>query len=147
LPKTYAIQGGLDRLFQPTTGDRIIGSKEASRATKTYISSERGAFLIAALKSHAEGLVETVRILHTATYGKTQDKTPEGETFLRDLTDDEVCERYPGCRRWRELHQFIVEHYASQEGFAVQAAVQMHAKGALEKERAESSIQAGERDE
>lgn len=143
MAKPYTLPGGVDRLFQPSTSDRIIGSREKDRSTKTYISTEKGAFLIAAVKTHAEGLIETVRRLHRQTHGPVKD-TVEGKEVLRDLTDDEVCTQYQGCRMWREFHQFIVEHYASQEGFAVQASVQMYAKQALEKERAESSVDAKE---
>lgn len=131
----------MDRLFQPSTSDRIIGSHEKARATKTYISSEKGAFIVAAIKTHSEGLIETVRRLHRTQYGYVSE-VKDGKAVLRDLTDEEVCERYKGCRLWREFHQFIVEHYASQEGFAIQAAVQMYAKEAVAKERAESSVDA-----
>lgn len=110
--KTYDLPGGVDALFRPSTGDRIIGSKEDGRSTKTFFSSERGALLLSLVGNHARGLIKRVMLLHQLKTGVL-------------LTEEQVKEKYPGCKKWSEVHQMILEHYASVEGFAVQATVSL----------------------
>lgn len=126
--KGYDLPGGLQALLNPTTADRIIGVDEGKRSTKTYISSERAGLLLGLLEQHAAGLIKTVQEMH---FEETEE----------DLTVDEVCLLYPGCKAWREVHQFIVEHYASTGGFSIQATVRM-AQDLLntQRQQADSSI-------
>lgn len=99
---------------------------------------------MALLLRHARSVVRRVMLLHNAkaTLGNVP-VIPDTEDW-RDykLTWDQVCQYYPGAQTWSELHQFFVEHYASQEGFAVGATVRLAQTQLLEeKQRAESSIQ------
>lgn len=127
--KPYELTGGFDQLFKPSTGDRIIGSKEDQRATKTFIPSERSAILLSLLENHAKSVMKRVILLHRKTYGG-----PE-------LTPEEAKLIYPGVKKWADLHQGLVEHYASQEGFAVQATVSLEKSRILQEQRnTESSI-------
>ncbi len=70
-------------------------------------------------------------------------KTHEQQYKVK-LTFEQALEKYEACKNWLELHQFIVEHYASNQGFAVEATVRLAQKQLLEdKMKAESSVQEG----
>lgn len=115
-------------MFRPSTADTIIGSREGQRSTKTYIQTERSAIMLALVENHARGLVEAVVKL----------RKNEG---LPPLDLPELVKAYPGCKKWIELHQQLVEHYASLEGFTVQAAVRLAQSKLYEAtEHGESSI-------
>lgn len=131
--RTYE-DGGIDDLFRPSSGDRIIGSEEAKRSTKTFISSERSAITLALIENHAKAVIKNLqRLVHHE----------EGV----QLTPIQVVERFSGAKRWVELHQMLVEHFASTEGFSVQAVVRMEqAKLLANQHRAESSITTGDHD-
>lgn len=129
--KPYELPGGLDHLFKPSTADRIIGSKEAQRSTKTFIPTERAGILLAIIENHATGALKRVRMLYAQ------------ENPGKELSKEEALERYPGCRRWHEIHQFLVEHFASLQGFSVQGAVKAERdRLTQENQKAESSIKA-----
>ena len=120
----------MERLFPASTTDKIVGSKEADRSTKTFISSERSAIVVSLLLGHARACIRRTMMLHNSTYEPA-------------MKWDEIVEHYPGCKHWAETHQFLVEHFGSQEGFLVQAAVKLEAsKLEQEKQRADSSVQA-----
>jgi hypothetical protein len=126
--KPYEVSG-FEQLFKPSTGDRIIGSKEDQRSTKTFIPSERSAILLSLLENHAHSVAKRVIRLH-------QEKNGGPE-----LTITQAKELYPGVKKWIELHQELVEHYASQEGFAIQATVSVEkSRLMLEQQQAQSSI-------
>lgn len=119
----------LQELFRSSTGERIIGTEEAKRSTKTFISSERSGIVLGLIENHARGVIRTLQKLHENRY---QEK----------LTALEVVDRYPGAKRWVELHQELLEHFASIEGFSVQAVVSMEkARIMAENHRTESSVQ------
>lgn len=146
MAKPYVLPGGLDSLLQPSTADRIIGSREGQRATKTYINTEAGAQDLALILRHARSIIRRVMMLHNNRATKAFIAAPEDDSDWkqRKLSWEQVCEHYPGAQTWNELHQFFVEHYASQEGFAVGATVRLAQTQLLEeKKKAESSIQAG----
>lgn len=131
--KAYELPGGLEHLFRPSTADRIIGSKEGQRSTKTFIPTEKSGILLAIIENHATGLVKRVRLLY------------ELENPGKTISREEALERYPGCRRWHEIHQFLVEHFASLQGFSVQGAVKAESDRLnKESQKAESSIKPGE---
>lgn len=126
--RAYELPGGLQGLTQPSTADRIIGSLEGDRATKTFFTTERGAMLVSLLLTHARGVVKTTMRLHQKFYGA-------------GITLDECIEQYPGCKKWMELHQNLVQHFASFEGFSVQAVVRLAQSQLLDANRQpESSI-------
>lgn len=116
----------MDELFRPSPGELIIGGTEAKRSTKTYISSERLAIALQDMENFARTCIETMQALHKARYGE-------------DLTPQQVVERYRGVRRWVGGHQGLVEHFASYEGFSVQAIVSMEKARWQSQNRAESS--------
>ncbi len=130
--KTYEV--GPESLFRPSTADRIIGPDDKKRSTKTFISTERAGLLLSLLEQHAAGVIKTVQRLHKLEHGE-------------DLDPKAVIEKYPGCKAWNEVHQFIVEHYASTGGFSIQATVRMvQDMMQAERQQTDSSIKtAGEK--
>jgi len=132
LPKEYELEGGIQAIQKISAIDRIIGSNESKRSTKTRISSERAGLILSLLERHAKGLIKTVQAMH------------KEETGIH-LEPEELCKLYEGCKGWVELHQFIVEHYASTEGFAIQATARMISDlASQEKQQADSSIKTKE---
>lgn len=130
--REYELPGGLEGLFRPSTADRIIGSKEESRATKTFFHTSREALLISLLLGHARMVVKAIIKMHHSEFGEK-------------LTFDQAVAKYDACKNWLDLHQQIVEHYASNQGFAVEATVRVAQKQLMQdKEKAESSVQKGE---
>lgn len=126
----------MERLFPATTTDKIVGSKESDRSTKTFISSERSAIVVSLLLGHARSCIRRTMMLHN-TRAISLGQLP--------MTWDQIVEYYPGCKHWAETHQFLVEHFGSQEGFLVQAAVKLESsKLEQEKQRADSSVQQGQ---
>lgn len=127
--KPYEEKTGIGGIFRPSTGDVIIGSQEAQRSTKTFINTERSAIVLSLIQNHAESVVKLVTRLH------------EKKTGVK-LTREEAIEIYPGCKRWTELHRYLVEHYASQEGFSIQATVKLAQSQLLQqRQEPESSIE------
>lgn len=125
--KPYEEDAGMDSLFKSSPAEIIIGSKEAKRSTKTFITSERQAIVLELIENHARNLIRTVARLHYEEHGVK-------------LLPEEIVKIYPGCRTWVELHQGLIEHYASLEGFSVQAIVSMEKSRWAAQQRAESSI-------
>lgn len=126
--RTYEEEDGLDRLFRSSPGETIIGSKEAKRSTKTFITSERSAIVLSLIENHARGIVRTLMKLH---FLETK----------RKLSPEEIVDRYSGAKRWVDLHQQLLEHFASTEGFSVQAVVKMEqARLMMQQQRSESSV-------
>lgn len=131
--RTYEEPDGMDSLFRPSPGEIIIGSQEDKRSTKTFITSERTAIMLSLIENHARGLIRTVQRLR------------ERETGEK-LTAVGIVDQYPGCKRWVELHQQLVEHFASLEGFSVQAIVSMEKARWQAQQRPESSADPGAAD-
>lgn len=114
--------------FRPSALETIIGSGEQKRSTKTYIGSEASAILLEMIENHAQNAVETLQAMVYDEEGVELSKT-------------EVLERFRGARRWVQLHQGLIEHYASLHGFSVQAVVSMErARMGAREEVAESSV-------
>lgn len=124
--RTYEEETGMDELFRPSPGELIIGGTEAKRSTKTYISSERLAIALQNMENFARTGIQTLQALHEAKYGEK-------------LEAEEIVKRYRGVRRWVQDHQGLVEHFASSEGFSVQAIVSMEKARWQSQNRAESS--------
>lgn len=130
--KPYEHPGGAGMLSQPTSADRIIGATEKKRSTKTWISSERAAIILSLIKNHSENLNRTIRKLHQLEH--TNGVVPE------EISDDELYRRYPGCRAWANIHQELVEHFASHQGFSLKVVARLELLKMEEARRAESSI-------
>lgn len=114
------------------TTDRILGSDELKRSTKTYIGTERAALLLGAMRNHAEGVTKAVQLMAEEELG-------------RKLTVEEVEEMYPGVRAWRGIHQELVEHYASQDGFTLRVSARLEAlRAEAQHASAESSVRGGD---
>lgn len=230
MPKTYERPGGWEMMQPATSTDRIIGSAEDKRSTKTFISSERSSIILSLIKNHAENLLRSVRDLQQkeayrallrehhakqpkapvepsremllvvlqlkhaavqrqaalrlppvkvprwqrlrsrqakeepalakmpsfeelrALYPNVTVPEPPGPSFAQlaamypavkmpePLSDELLKKQYPGVRAWLNLHQELVEHGASVQGFSLKVAARL---AALEKDiepRAESSI-------
>lgn len=129
--KTYEEEEGMDALFRPSPGEIIIGSQEGKRSTKTFITSERSAIMLSLIENHAKGLIRIVQRLRES---ETEEK----------LSPVAVVAEYPGCKRWVELHQQLVEHFASVDGFSVQAIVSMEKARWQSQNRADSSTETGD---
>lgn len=105
--------------LRPTSiGDRIIGTSERKRSTKTRIKDEKLAMALSALDTYANvRLVRLFRRLHE------RDHPPENE--MDRLTDMEIVGRYPSILSYQGLHQSVTEHLLSIGGFGVRASVRM----------------------
>lgn len=108
--------------------------------------------VLAMIENHAVSHVETTQQLRyhedvrAALAALPADALPEERASaiagVKELTLDEVVEEYAGARKWVKLHQQLVEHFASVDGFSTQAVVSM-AKAQLQGQHLpESSIKA-----
>jgi len=142
LPKTYPRPGGFESLFPPTQADRIIGQDEGKRSTKTFIRGEKSAIVLALIKSHADNHARAVQLLHH------KEKCEDAEGFRACprtgcsawLTRDQLREAYPGVLAWDQVHQELVEHYASQEGFSLRVVARVVQLQTEQAAMAESSL-------
>lgn len=131
----YARPGGTKGLFAPTSTQNIIGAEEDKRSTKTFISSEKAAIILALIKNHAENVARTVKALWM------HENPGKGEPSV-----EELAKRFRGVRAWRDAHQQLAEHFASNQGFSVKAAVRMSTLEEDQGSKVESSIDAGKHD-
>jgi len=124
-------------LYRATTTERILGADEKKRSTKTYITSEKAAIVLSLIKNHAENLARALRELR-------QLEDTNGH-LAEQLSDEELESEYPGLRAWRDLHQQLVEHYASHGGFSLKVAARTMLLEQEQASKSESSIPTGEK--
>lgn len=88
--------------------EQLTGLGDGKRSTKTQLKSHEVAMLLSLVRSDAEDIAHTLQELHFVETGDFL----EGED-LRDA--------YSEIREWENLHQLLVEHFASVEGFMVRS--------------------------
>lgn len=133
MPTSYNRPGGWRGIFAPTATEQIIGVEDKNgqdkRSTKTYISSEKAAIILGLIKNHAENVMRTVKALHYRRTGV-------------ELTDETAKKKFRGVRAWLDVHQQLADHFASNQGFSVKAAVRMATLEEDAGQKVESSIAA-----
>lgn len=154
MAREYELPGGYEGLWQPTPADRIIGAEESKRSTKSFMPDAKFAILLASIRNHAESVTRAVQELdhdewHEAPSngvrrlpchdGVLADRQPcAGLMSFRDLGG-----KYPGVRVWFNIHQEIVEHMASHEGFSLRVVAKLAALAEEGRREPESSVKAG----
>lgn len=148
MAQPYEVQGGYDALWQPTPADRIIGADEAKRSTKSYMPDAKFAILLAAIRNHAEGHARAIQELHHdewhaagGTNGAARPRCPRGGPCAGLLTFQALADEYPGVRTWFNIHQEVVEHMASHEGFSLRVVAKLAALADEARRQPESSVE------
>lgn len=139
MPRVVEQRSGWESFFAPTSADRIIGAEENKRSTKTYITSEDVALRLSLIASHAEDHARQVRDLdHDENCDPATCEGPDCSNYLDTKT---LTQKYPGARGWLALHQHLVEHDASIEGFSLRVVARVNSLKEEQQAKAESSLE------
>lgn len=108
----------------PTTG--MLGVGPRSRRSKTFIDSSEEATALSFIETTSQFYEDLMRSLHAHHHESLQavgvnEKTDEPilKMLPEVLEKKESHKRYPALRVWDNVHQEVVEHFASVDGFMV----------------------------
>lgn len=130
VPDRYTRPGRSSRAA--STADRVIGFDEDKRSTKTFISSERGGMILTLIENRGTWALKKIqkcRLLEDREEAKAAGEDP---ALIEPMEPEDLLEAYPGLKRYWQIHGQLVEHFASHQGFSVQALVRMGQHGLLE---------------
>lgn len=103
-----------DLLTPSSLWDRVIGADEQKRSTKTQLPDKNLVAACSVLRSHYDRLCKYQASLHNQYYKRQID-----QGLMDEIQPGDVPEYYPGIAAFGELHQNIVEHFASYQGFSL----------------------------
>jgi hypothetical protein len=98
-----------DLMDEGSIGEQLLGKGEKSRTTKTFIEDGTLATLLGLMKGLQTSIVNTGKRLYAEEKGIS----------LKDVSWEDLVEVHPEAQEALDIHQAIIEHKGSQQGFLV----------------------------
>lgn len=92
-----------------TPGEQLLGKGDKKRSTKTYFEDGAIAMYLGIVRGYTDQIMNAGRRMYAEEFNTTFD----------EASIEKLMEKFPEARELVAIHQNVVEHKGSQEGFLV----------------------------